>query len=82
MKIEINSMEYPYTYTIYKAPERLLGEEIVEEWRNLSNTYVYRSNGKPKNRVIGKTDTYIENYFNGIIYSFLEYSNSMEKDSD
>lgn len=82
MKIEINSMEYCQLYTTYKDPERLRGEEIVEEWNTLDNIYVYSSNGKPKKRVLGKTDTYIEKYFNGLVDSFLDYSNSMKEDSD
>lgn len=82
MKIEINSMEYCQLYTTYRDPERLLGEETVEEWKTLENIYVYSVKGKPKRRVIGKTDTYIENYFNGLVASFLDYSNSMKEESD
>ncbi len=94
MKVELNSMEYKTIDNDYEVPARykdiplrkvpieLVKQIEVENWHPLRKIYVYKSSGKPKKRVLGKTDTYIENYFNGLVKMFKNYSKSMSSDSD
>lgn len=94
MKVELNSMEYKSVSTDYEVPSRyrdlpldkvpqgLIKEVEVVKWNTLGKIYLHKYSGKPKKRVFGKTDAYIENYFNGLVGAFLKYSKSMSKDSD
>lgn len=66
IKIEISSLEY-------FIPINSTNINTINGWQPLEEIYVHKSNGKPKKRMFGKTDTLIEDYFNSIVDGLINY---------